>query len=73
VTTAEDELKPIFVRHKTAQRMLAIRQSKYWKVVKAGKIITVGQARTSRAYLPSVLAYANELLAEAQSAAGKAA
>jgi hypothetical protein len=73
VTTAirpdEDELEPIFIRHKTAMRLLAIRDAKYWQVVKAGKITTVGQVRSSRAYLPSVLAYAAEILAEARSAA----
>jgi hypothetical protein len=62
----EDEIEPIFIRHKTAQRMLAIRQSKYWKVVRSGKITTVGRSRTSRAHLPSIKAYAAELLAEAQ-------
>jgi hypothetical protein len=63
--------EPFFIRHRTGQRMLAVRDSKYWALVRAGKITVVGKGRTSRATWASIKAYAAEVLAEAQ--AGKAA
>ena len=46
--------------------MLAIRQAKYWALVRAGKIRTVGKGRSSRATWSSIKALAAEILAEAQ-------
>lgn len=58
--------EPFFVPHKVGRRVLGIQGSKYWSLVKSGRITAVGRGRTSRAYWPSIKQYAAEVLAEAQ-------
>jgi hypothetical protein len=70
--TTEGELdEPWFVKNDHAMKLLAVRPSYYWGLVRQRKIIVVGKGRGSRASLSSLRAYAAELLAEATS--GKAA
>jgi hypothetical protein len=61
----------LLAKHKRGRQIIDCSNSHYWGLVRAGKIIVVGKGRGSRAYLPSILRYVDELLAEAKS--GKAA
>jgi hypothetical protein len=65
------EPEPIFVPHRVGQQALACSSSKYWGLVRSGKITVVGRRKGSRASWESIKRYAAELIAEAQS--GKAA
>jgi hypothetical protein len=57
----------LLIRHKDGQRIIACGASHYWSLVRAGKIEVVGRGKGSRGYLPSILKYVDELLAEAKS------
>jgi hypothetical protein len=65
----EDTPEPFFVTHTTGKRVLAIRDAKYWALVRSGKITAVGRKRGSRAVWASIKAYAAEVLAEANKVA----
>ena len=59
----EDGLKPLEVTHDRAMQILDIRDSVYWKLVRQGRITTVGWGRGSRADYASLEAYHRERLA----------
>jgi hypothetical protein len=63
--------EPFLVRHGEAQRILGIGQSYYFKLVREGRIKTVGTGRLSRAVYSSVVGYVRELVAEAEAKAGE--
>jgi hypothetical protein len=57
---------PLLVRHAEAQRLLGLGPSRYFKLVREGRIRSVGRGRMSRALYSSVLEYVQALVAEAQ-------
>jgi hypothetical protein len=64
----DDGLEPLLIKHAEAMRMIGCKVSRYWGLVRKGKIIVVEKGRAGRAYVPSVRAYVEQLLAEAQNA-----
>jgi hypothetical protein len=60
----EDRLKPLEVTHDRAMQILDIRDSAYWKLVRLGRITTVGWGRGSRADYASLEAYHHARLTE---------
>ena len=54
----------LLARHKQGQQIIGYGKSHYWRLVRTGKILVVGKGRASRAYLPSITKYVDELLAE---------
>lgn len=64
---------PLLVRHSEAQRLLGLGPSRYFKLIRAGTIQTVGQGRMSRALYSSIKEYVQALVAEAEAKSGKAA
>jgi hypothetical protein len=62
----EDQPEPFFIPHKIGQRLLGVRSSYYWGLVRKKKIVSVRKGKASRASFPSIKAYAEELLAEAE-------
>ena len=69
VTTVGDPEPPWFISNGAAMRLLGVRTSTYWRIAREKKIIVIGKGRASKAYFPSIKAYASELLAEAEKAA----
>jgi hypothetical protein len=61
----EDGPEPLLIKHAEAMRMIACGPSHYWGLVRKGKITVVEKGRAGRAYRPSVVAYVQELVAEA--------
>jgi hypothetical protein len=61
----EGEIEPLFITNTLAMRLLAIRVSTYWRLVREKRIVTVGKGRASRASFASIKAYAERRLAEA--------
>ena len=66
VATAGEPEPPWFISNGAAMRLLGVRTSTYWRLVREKRIIVIGKSRASKAYFPSIKAYASELLAEAQ-------
>jgi len=64
-----EALEPLLVRHRWAQDMLGLGATKYWQLVKSGKIEVVGTGSMSRADYASIKRYVQKLLAEAQKGA----
>jgi hypothetical protein len=60
------ELEPLLVRHADAQKLLGLGQSRYYKLIREKKIVAVGRGRMGRCYFPSIKAYVEGLLAEAE-------
>ena len=61
---------PLLVRHPEAQRLLGLGASAYFKLIREGRIQSVGKGKMSRAVYSSIRKYVSELVAEAE--AGKA-
>jgi len=61
------EPEPWFIANGAAMRLLGVRTSSYWRLVREKRIIVVGKGRASRASFDSIKRYANELLAQAES------
>jgi hypothetical protein len=73
-TGTEGELvEPIFIKNALGKKLLGCGDSYYRALARKKKIIIVGKGRGSRTYLPSIKAYAAELLAEAAAKTGEAA
>jgi hypothetical protein len=65
-TAAElEQLEPLFIKNAKAMKLLDVRPSLYWRMVRQKRFIVVGKGKASRAYFPSIKAYAEQLLAEA--------
>jgi hypothetical protein len=64
---------PLLVRHSEAQRLLGLGPSRYFKLVREGRIRSVGKGRMSRAEYSSILEYVRGLVAEAEAQGRKAA
>jgi hypothetical protein len=64
------EFEPWFITNNQAMRLLGIRVSTYWRLVRERRIITVGKGRASRASFKSIKAYAERRLAEAEAKIG---
>ena len=64
----DDGLEPLLIRHAEAMRMIGCKVSHYWGLVRKGKIIVVEKGRAGHAYVPSVRAYVEQLLADAENA-----
>jgi hypothetical protein len=62
---------PLLVRHPEAQKLLGLGASAYFKLIREGRIQSVGKGKMSRAVYSSIRKYVSELVAEAE--AGKAA
>ena len=62
----ESAPQQLLVTHKHGRQLLDCSKSHYWALVRKRKITIAGRGRASRAYLPSIHAYVDELLAEAQ-------
>jgi hypothetical protein len=60
----------LLIKHQNARRILDCSNSFYWALVRKGRITVAGTGRASRGYLPSILEYVDQQLAEAR--AGKA-
>jgi hypothetical protein len=62
----EGATQQLLVTHKHGRQLLDCSNTHYWALVRKRKITIAGRGRAGRAYLPSILAYVDELLAEAQ-------
>ena len=67
------DIEPLLIRNPDAQKLLAVGPSKYWQMVKAGRIEVVGSGAMSRATFASVKKEVERQRAEAQAAGEKAA
>jgi hypothetical protein len=64
----DNKLEPLLIKHADAMQLIGCKVSFYWALVRTGQITVVGKGHAGRAYVPSVRAYVEQLLAEAQSA-----
>jgi hypothetical protein len=64
---------PLLARHTDAAAALGLGLSAYYKLIRQGRIQSVGQGRMSRAVYASLQKYVAELQAEAETKAKKAA
>jgi hypothetical protein len=53
----EDGLKTLELKHDRAMQILGIRPSFYWRLVREGRIRTLGSGKNSRAVYASIEAY----------------
>jgi hypothetical protein len=65
--------EPFLLRHGEAQRRLGLSGSAYYKLVRQGRILSVGQGKMSRAVYSSIVEYVRALVAEAEAKSKKAA
>ena len=61
-------MEPLLLRHDEAQRLLGLGASRYFKLIREGRIQSVGQGKMSRAVYSSIKEYVQALVTEAQSA-----
>ena len=64
-------MEPLLIRHPEAQRVLGLGASHYFKLIREGRIQSVGKGKMSRAVYSSIKEYVQTLVAEAQSAERK--
>jgi hypothetical protein len=60
------EAEPFFVRHSEAQRLLGLGESRYFQLIREGRIKSVGKGRMSRAVYSSIKEYVRGVVAEAE-------
>jgi hypothetical protein len=67
IMTAEPiPIEPLLLRHVDAARVLGLGQSRYYKLIREGRIQSVGKGRMSRAVYSSIRKYVSDLVAEAE-------
>jgi hypothetical protein len=64
-------MEPLLIRHAEAQRLLGLGTSQYFKMIREGRIQSVGKGKMSRAVYSSIKEYVQALVTEAQSAERK--
>jgi hypothetical protein len=66
-------IEPLLVRHPDAAKILGLGLSAYFKLIRQGRIQSVGRGRMSRAVYSSLQRFVSELVAEAETKAKTAA
>ena len=64
--------EPLLVKHAVARRAIGVGQSYYWRLVRKGRIQTVGKLKAGRAVWSSVRSYVDELINEKEKEAAEA-
>jgi hypothetical protein len=63
-----DEPDRLLIPNRQAMQIIGVQESKFWRLKREAKFIVVGSGKASRAYLPSVLSYVEQLAADAKAA-----